>query len=474
LIAVFALQLVPLLLLSGDTKLIMTWWPIPLTATVLLIAYFSHLWQIASSMPEGHVSPAGDGKLRFPDGFLWGAATSAHQVEGGNSNNDWARFEAEGKVDGGQVSGAAAEQWSRWRTDFDLAKELGHSAHRLSIEWSRVEPEEGVYDSGAVTHYRDELMYLRSQGLATFVTLHHFTLPLWLADQGGWTKGTTPRLFELYARHIATELWDVVDFWIPVNEPNVYVYEGCLLGNWPPEQRSLWAAWRTHHNMILGHRAAYGAIHDLDPQSHVGTAMAMVDYRPRNNSSVADRSMASIVRWFADWAFMDAVKDDADFIGVQYYRPLSVDWGGVHPAGDLPQSDVGWEVSPRGLYQVVVATSRRYQLPIYITENGVADADDSLRPSFIAHHLKWLHASIEEGADVRGYLHWSLIDNFEWRKGFTPRFGLVAVDFDTQQRVPRPSARSLARIAGSNALDAESVRMHLDVDEHHAEGATRI
>lgn len=361
--------------------------------------------------------------------FLFGAATSAHQVEGNNVHNDWWAWEREGVARA--KSGQAADHYNRFREDFALASQLGHTAQRFGIEWSRVEPKRGSWDEREITHYREVLQELRRLRLVSFVTLHHFTNPVWLAQAGGWENPETVERFGRYVEKVVAELGELVDFWITINEPMVYVLKGYWEGVWPPGIRARASlaqlggplrVLRVLRNLARAHRLAYQVIHERLAAAQVGMAQHFVAGLP----------------WLSDWwfnqRFLRTTVGTHDFIGVNYYFPrVPMGWQGS-------RSDMGWPIQAAGLTDVLLSV-RQYQKPIYVTENGVADAQDRLRADFIRDHVRAVEAAQAKGADVRGYLHWSLLDNFEWDKGFGPRFGLVEVDYRTMERRVRPSAR---------------------------------
>jgi len=395
-------------------------------------------------------------RVAFPEGFIWGASTSSHQVEGGNTLNDWWRFEQAGRVP--DISGAACDQFHRYEEDFDLAVELGHSAHRLSIEWSRIEPRPGEFDAEAIEHYVAVLSALKRRGLIVFLTLHHFTNPVWFASEGGWTSRTGPQRFERYVRAITGPLAPYVDFWMTINEPTSVAFNGYLFGGWPPARRfDLPGAYRQLDTMAEAHVLAARAIRTVVPGARIGFANILMNWRPDNVDSWWQERLRRFMDDFSNHRFCDAVRDSIDFVGVQYYHTLRIGWrpyGPGHLAG-VPKTDLGWDIVPSGLTDVVMDCWERYGAPIYITENGLADAHDSMRGDFIKNHLRALAAAMERGADVRGYLHWSLLDNFEWAFGYPPRFGLVEVDYATQRRTPRPSAYLYRDIIRANGLEEE-------------------
>ncbi|NQU08056.1 MAG: glycoside hydrolase family 1 protein, partial [Candidatus Abyssubacteria bacterium] len=279
-------------------------------------------------------------EIRFPDGFLWGAATAAHQVEGGNSNNDWWEWERSGgKIADGTTSETACEQYFRYEPDFDLAKELGHNAHRLSLEWSRIEPEEGVFSSAAITHYRRVLQSLRERGLEPMVTLHHFTNPLWLSREGGWVNPRVVEYFARYAKVVAGELGALVRFWNTINEPMVYAYLGYVEGTWPPGSKSLRSASIVTVNMLRAHALAYHIIHEVSagPGCEVGIAKHIRVFDPLRPRHPGDRALARLSDFIFNRWFLDAVEtgrlawpigigqkvqllaETQDFIGLNYY-----------------------------------------------------------------------------------------------------------------------------------------------------------
>jgi beta-glucosidase len=373
---------------------------------------------------------------RFPNKFLWGSATSAYQVEGGNESSDWEHWKVK--------AGRACDHYHRFEEDFDIAKSLNQNAHRLSIEWARVEPEKGEFDEKEIDHYRKVLQALRRRGIKPLVTLHHFTNPLWIADQGGWENPGTVGHFESYVRYAVTQLADLCDFWITINEPWVYLSEGYLHGRWPPERRDPMAAYKVGKHMLLAHQTAYRIIHEIQPKAKVGIAYSMSHLRLpwKAKLNLAFLLERSLLKW----------AEVQDFIGVNYYRSITPI--NLRPLGSrkLPRTDVDWEIYPEGLYQVLMELKDR-NLPVYITENGLADAKDQSRANYIVDHLVSVWRTLQEGVDVRGYFYWSLLDNFEWARGFGPRFGLVEVDYKTMERKVRPSAKAYARIAKRNALE---------------------
>ncbi|KPJ85006.1 hypothetical protein AMJ57_04710 [Parcubacteria bacterium SG8_24] len=391
----------------------------------------------------------------FPVGFLWGAATSSHQVEGGNWN-DWAIWESDGHAK--DMSGRACGHWDleRFTRDADLLPRLSLNAYRMSLEWSRLMPRPHTFDAAALQHYRRMLEALKARGLTVMVTLHHFTNPLWFSRSGGWRHGRLEPFLE-YVDFAVRHLDDLVDLWATINEPMAVAIMGWLLGQWPPgRRRDVWGAVRVVSRMCRTHNRAYRLIRSLS-RKPAGLVHSMIWYEaasPRRS----DRLLARLADLIGNqWVLR---RTRGDFIGVNYYMRECWSWDRFFPPRLVrlpprgPVSDFGWEISPDGLYHVL-RSLRRYRLPVFVTENGIADRDDRLRGAYIRDHLRSLHQALREGVPVRGYFHWSLLDNFEWAEGFTKRFGLVETDFATGRRRIRTSARIYAGIAATNALEAE-------------------
>lgn len=390
--------------------------------------------------------------LVFPDGFMWGASTSAYQIEGGNEHADWWAWELAGG--GTEPSGAACDSWSRWRDDIDAAVELGLSVHRISIEWSRIEPEPGVIDEQALACYAEMLAEARARGLSTMVVLWHFTNPRWLGTRP-WTEAAHVDAFEQHVLRVVPVLAPHVDHWATINEGNTYAWHGYITGDWPPGLQNAWpSARRVYRFLGDAHLRARAAIKELlGEEASVGLTHVLAWPHPAERGG----ALSGVTQWWwrliGNDLFLDRVGAETDWLGVQYYYDSPCRTFGVAlDDGDPPRTDMGWRICPEGLYQVVKTAWARYGVPIIVTENGLADAADLQRGRFIIDHLAWVHRAIEEGVDVRGYLHWSLLDNYEWAHGFAPRFGLVEVDYTTFARTPRESGRLFGRIARENRI----------------------
>lgn len=413
-------------------------------------------------------------KLKFPEGFLWGAATASHQIEGGQHNDwsewetanaerlaresqqnfrwnpHWKKFEAEATDPDNYLSGIACDSWNRSEEDFDILVALKLTAYRFSIEWSRIEPEEGVFDETSIDRYRQMIRSLRARGIEPFVTLWHWTLPLWLSTRGGTTASDFPDRFRIYADKVSMALGGDVKFWITLNEPDVVSSHAYLKGAWPPQKKSVFLFLRSIHSLIRAHTLAYKAIKESFPEAHIGVAKHQVAFETAR-PTIINRFLKSLAHYGWNAYFLNRVRHHQDFIGLNHYNRNVIN-NGFNKNPNKQQTDFGWEFFPESIYQTLMEL-KPYGKPIYVTENGIADASDVLRQEFIPRALASVHHAIREGADVRGYFYWSLLDNFEWDKGYWLRFGLVAVDRATQARTIRGSARAYARTAEENALE---------------------
>lgn len=382
--------------------------------------------------------------LYFPKDFLWGSATSAYQVEGGIENSDWSKEFPAGK---------ACDHYNLYEKDFDLLQNLNQNAYRFSIEWSRIEPEEGKFNEKEIEHYREVLKSLKQWNIKTMVTLHHFTSPLWLADGGGWANPKVVFFFSRFAEKIFSEYHELVDFWIIINEPLIYAAKGYLGGGWPPKKTNPVLFLKVLKNQISVHKKIYEIFHKKEGVQ-VGIAKNNQFFETHNKNSILDKLSVFVADYFWNRWFLNRIKNHLDFIGLNYYFHNRIAFPYRLKNENRITSDIVWEIYPEGIYHVLLGL-KNYGKPIYITENGLADATDHLRKDFIRDHLLWTHKAINSGVNVRGYFHWSLMDNFEWEKGFESRFGLIEIDYVTLERKPRPSAWYYGDICRNNAVDTD-------------------
>ena len=421
--------------------------------------------------------------------FLFGAATSAHQIEGQNRHSDWWDWEAKGKIAGGVVSGDATGHWKRFKEDLRLARELGLNSYRFSIEWAKIEPEEGRWDEEALDWYLELVSECERLGLLPMATLHHFSSPLWFACDGGFTNPLSVLRFERFTKKVLEKLGSRIPLWCTLNEPMVLAIGSYLGGFMPPGIQDPCLASRALSGLYGAHEAAYSAIHSMSTERQgpwkahplgVGIAHNMLDFVPARAFHPIDQLLTRVLHRFYNCSWLEGVtgrrnsfslwpilpKSDAwpmrgasaDFIGVNYYTKAYVRFG-RDPASSLPfsvsfsrdgelSSDLGWAFHPKGFKKCLKLASS-YGLPVYVTENGIADSVDSRRAEYLKQHLAAIKELIQEGLPIRGYYYWSLVDNFEWSLGFEPRFGLYSVDYSSQERTLRASARVLSEAATS-------------------------
>jgi beta-glucosidase len=474
------------------------------------------------SIKHGYPETLPSQVMRFPEGFLWGAATSSFQVEGHPAEaaarcSDWSHWTtADSKICDSTTADQACQFYERYTEDLAISRELNMNAFRIGLNWPVLRPEvrdDLWLEPTALAYYKDLLKAMKQQGMTTFVTLFHFCLPRSLADIGGWNSSTTVDQFAKFAEAAALELGDLVDYWLTLNEPLVYTYNGYVSGSWPPgREKDYGGAWLAIRNMLDGHARAYHLIKKHQPASPVSFTIHWRPFQPRNPLSPLDRMTAYFRNEVFNHIFPRAVDTGSfnlpfpisatpeakavsgsipllegtmDYLAINYYTREICEFNSAEPI-DLfgkqseisPRevSDLGWEIYPEGLYRVLTRESSPYWLdangrvrPIIITENGMASVfpanlsegdwslNDKQRQRYLTTHIAAMHHAIRDGANVKGYLHWSLIDNFEWADGLSARFGLVRVSYPTQERHLRASARVYARIAAQNALDLSAL-----------------
>jgi len=407
--------------------------------------------------------------VKFPQNFLWGAATSAYQVEGNNIHSDW--WEWERRIGLKDVSGEACRHYQLYKQDFTQAKELGHNAHRLSIEWSRVEPREGDFLDTEMEHYLDVVLCLKGLGLEPIVTLHHFTNPWWLAKLGGWQNKEAVAYFLRYTEKIVARLCEHVRFWVTINEPLVYIYFSYILGDWPPQKKSFFQARIVFDNLVKAHVGAYRIIHRIYAEKKnnrplVSLAQNFQAFAGWNNS-LRNKCAVYLRNAFFNFNIIEKLKRSKalDFIGINYYTRMLVDakkWNlrsllldqKEDDAPGMKKNSLGWDIYPQGLYDLLLSL-KRFKIPLMILENGICTENDNLRWDFIRQHLKKINLAMGKDVNILGYIYWSLLDNYEWDKGFSPRFGLIELDYKTYARRPRESAKKFAEVCKTGVLADE-------------------
>jgi beta-glucosidase len=424
----------------------------------------------------------------FPRGFLWGTATSSHQVEGNNKNNNfWAWEQEPGKIIHEHKSGSACDWWGgRWREDFDRIIESGQNAHRLSIEWSRVQPTPDRWDEDALDHYRQMLQRLTEHKITPMITLHHFCDPLWVSETGGWENEAIVDLFAAYVEKTVEALSEYNNLWVTINEPNVLVMYAYMFGLFPPGKKDIRLIGKVYANLVKAHSAAYQVIHRLQPTARVGIATNYRSVKPSISWNPLDHFMAGLVRSVFNNAVPKALQDGVlslpwsrvripgakktqDFLGINYYSRDIVAFSLRHGheafmrtyfSPDSELSTTGFIANePQGMFEAL-KWGLAFKLPIIVTENGIEDEDDSVRPSYLVQHLHQIWRAVNFNWPVKGYFHWSLVDNFEWERGWTQRFGLWELDVETQARRRRPSVDLYAAICRENGISSDIVQKY--------------
>jgi beta-glucosidase len=422
-----------------------------------------------------------DAPWHFNEKFLWGSATSAHQVEGQCTNNNWFQFESavdengKPKISNRQKAGIACDHWHRYQEDIQLMKALSLNAYRFSVEWSKIEPKQGEFDETALDHYEQLVDELLANGIEPMVTLHHFTNPIWFEEQGAFLQENSPDIFAKFVEHVVRRLGSKVKLWCTNNEPSVYAFSGYFLGLFPPARKNLQIAATVLRNLLRAHTAAYTTIKEIESQAQVGLVVVMLVYEPPNQWNLLDVVFNRLLRknmsdshfiyltegrfkfsipGLANVTYNSGIRDTFDFVGVNYYmrflwklrlfgkKKLDI----IEKAPPERVTDMGWEIYPEGLYRVLKLVTGYTSKPIYITENGIADDSDTKRAKFIEDHLLVLNKAIADGMNIKGYFYWSLMDNFEWAHGFEKRFGLYHVDYKTQERTLRQGSRKYLEI----------------------------
>lgn len=434
-----------------------------------------------------------DKKLDFPKDFLWGASVSSHQVEGGNHNqwtvwelenapylarnaerhygwlSVWSSIRKQAEDPNNYISGQAVDHYNRYKEDFDLLKSLNLNAFRFGIEWSRIEPTDGKWDEKEIRHYKTYIHELKKRGIQPVINLWHWTLPIWFAQKGGFAKKKNIKYFERFVRRITKELIIPCGWVITVNEPNSYAVMSYLEGQWPPEKRQPVVAFMVIHNLAEAHRRVYKYLKKADGNLKIGVSTQCNNSQPKHPRSPMDKFVAGMANYFWNWWFLNRINDYQDFVGFNFYftdyfhgiarrnphrhlQRLKIHTGhrGLHVEGvnnpPSPVNDLGWYMEPSGIYHVILGAAKRYKKPIIITESGVADMHDIYRKWWLQETTEAIERANKEGANVIGYFHWSLLDNFEWAQGWWPRFGLVSVDRkNDMKRTVKNSAKWFAQ-----------------------------
>ena len=419
-------------------------------------------------------------KFKLKEGLILGSATAATQIEGGDENNNWARFAREGKIKDGTSPVRADDHWNRYKEDIDLMAEMGLKVYRFGIEWSRIEPNQGEYSEEVICRYREEINYMKEKGITPLLTIHHFTNPIWFEDIGGFTNKKSPDIFMTLVKKVVESFGDIVNEYITINEPNVYVTNSLLWGDWPPEKKSISALVKAFSNMAACHVRAYDYIHaERKRMGYDDTLVSFANhlrvFEPCNKKNLIHR----LVCRASEYLFQDAITTAMmtgkcsfpiirrkgvkkgkyyDFIGINYYsRSVIKSFAdGTNPNCD--KNDLGWEIYHDGLIILAKGLYEKYKAPIFVTENGTCDNTDSFRPKFIYDQLKLVS---ETENHIARYYHWSFLDNFEWKEGESARFGMVHINYETQERTVKNSGKLYAAIIRDGGVTEETYEKYV-------------
>jgi len=409
-------------------------------------------------------------KSLFEDDFLWGAGISAHQVEGGNDNNwtewelanatrlakaapnkygylpNWPKIKPQATDPRNYVSGRAAEHKKHFKEDFELLRSLNLNTLRFSIEWSRIEPVEGQFNKAALRYYKTYFNELKRQGIKPVVTLWHWTTPKWFESKGGFLKRSNIKYFEQFVEVITKAFGNDFTYVTILNEPMLYTYYSFKDGKWPPQEESIFKYLKVVFNLIRAHKKAAKVLLKFREDYKIGIAHNVADFY-RGDNKLSTKLNVKFLNYINNFFFLDRIKKYLDFVGVNYYfadRHYGFGFFGKNP--DRNRNDMGWSMEPARISNAVYSIWCRYRLPTMITENGVADSTDKYRKWWIGETLKELIKLKKKGVNLIGYIHWSLLDNFEWAEGHWPKFGLISVNRKTGERKIRPSAKWFANI----------------------------
>jgi len=400
----------------------------------------------------------------FPKHFFWGASTASHQVEGANHNQwtvwelahaqelaqtahqrlswlpRWDKVKDQAEEPENYVSGEGVDHYHRYKEDFDILKSLNLNAFRFGIEWSRLEPKEGKWDEKEFDHYRRYISELRKRKIEPFMNIWHWTIPVWFDEMGGFEKKKNLKYWDRFVKKIAEELIDDVEYVITINEPNNYAMIGYILGRWPPDKKSPIAFGKVYYNLVRAHKNAYNILKKKKPAIQIGAAPNLANIQAKRPQLILNEVSVRWMRYSWNWWYLRRIRKHQDFVGINYYFSDYYSILGKQKNPKVPVNDMGFYMEPEGLYPLLLRTWARYKKPIFITENGLADSEDQSRRWWLENTVVAMERALSEGVDLRGYLHWSLLDNFEWDLGWWPKFGLVEVNRKTMRRKPRASA----------------------------------
>lgn len=425
-------------------------------------------------------------EINFKDQLSLGVAAAATQIEGGECGHNWNDWYAKGNIKDNSNPARATNHYKLWKDDANLMAEMKIEHYRMGIEWARICPNEGQVDEAVIEHYREELQYFKEQGITVLLTIHHFTNPMWFEQRGAFTKKENIRYFLDFVKLVVNVFGDLVSEYITINEPNVYATNSYYFGEWPPGEKSLSKAVSVMSNMAMCHIKAYQMIHSMrESMGYSDTKVSFANhvrvFDPQNLKNPLHCICAKLLDWFFQGAITEAISTGSfkwplkkdqdiskgeylDFIGINYYTRSTVSGFGDGVKQDAPKNDLGWEIYPEGIVRYADHIYKLLKRPIYITENGTCDNQDAFRAKYIYEHLKVISLST---LPITRYYHWCFCDNFEWVEGESARFGLVHVNYETQERTIKGSGRFYTKMIEKRAISEELYKEYVELQKYH-------
>ncbi len=424
--------------------------------------------------------------FKLKPGFLMGAASAATQIEGGELGHNWNDWYERGNIKDGSNPARTTDHYNRWKEDADLMASMGLQIYRFGIEWARLCPTEGTVDETAIAHYREEIKYLKDKGIDLLLTIHHFTNPMWFEKKGGFTKVDNIKYYLDLVTLVVKSFGDLVSEYITINEPNIYATGSYFIGMWPPGEKSLTQTVKVMSVMTICHIEAYKLIHKIRKEmgysdTKVSFANHVRVFEPKNSGNLIHRIMSSLMERIFQGALTEAIclgkfkwpikrylpvepGEYIDFIAVNYYNRTTVYRFGDGVKEDAPKNDLGWEIYNEGIVRCSEKLYNVIKRPIYITENGTCDNNDTFRSLYLYDHIK---AICDSELPFERYYHWCFCDNFEWIEGESARFGLVHVDYESQKRTVKRSGDFYSEIIKAGGVTKEMFDKYVKDQKYH-------
>ena len=424
-------------------------------------------------------------ECKFKDQLSLGVSSAATQIEGGECGHNWNDWYRQGKIKDQSDPARATNHYHLWKQDADLMAEMKIKHYRLGIEWARICPNEGAVDEAAIAHYRDELIYLQEKGISVLLTIHHFTNPMWFERKGGFTKRENLQYYLDFVELVIKSFGDIVCEYITINEPNVYATNSYYFGIWPPGEKSFTKAITVMSNMTICHIKAYQLIHSMrrimgyhDTKVSFANSVRVFDAQNSKNpchcicarllarffqGAITEAMLTGSFKWPLKGAKDISRGEYCDIIAINYYTRTTVSGFGDGTKQDAAKNDLGWEIYPEGLIRCAEKVYKVLERPIYITENGTCDNQDTFRSKYIYDHLKVI---TESDLPITRYYHWCFCDNFEWIEGESARFGLVHVNYDTQERTVKMAGKFYTRIIEEKGITHDLYKEYIEPQKY--------